>query len=200
MPKATFLHLPFAKKEKIFEVLLEKFSDRHISQVKVADIVEGMGMSRGAFYKYFNDLEDAYTYTIHHYSIQIHQDILMYINRNQQHFFQGIEDYLVWCSTLDHLSSYWRMIQFLTRSADLSTHKRKTPSSESEMLKEWFRLLEVNGFSIKKEEEALSFLYFVMALVIQSLTDSVANEWTSEQLLQDFRYKVKWLQFGLVEE
>lgn len=178
--------------------MLKNFSDKHISQVKVSDIVEGMAMSRGAFYKYFDDLEDAYLYTVHYYSLQIHHDILTYIEKDKQDFFKGIETYLAWCATLDKKNPYWSAIQFLTRSNDLASHRRMTASShKSPMLEEWFDLLEINGFSIKGEEEALSFLYFIMDLVMNALTDCIANDWTCDQLLQDFNYKVKWLRLGL---
>ncbi|EOS7800629.1 TetR/AcrR family transcriptional regulator [Enterococcus hirae] len=197
MPKSTFLNLPNEKKQRLIEILLENFSARHISQVKVADIVEDMAMSRGAFYKYFEDLEDAHTYTIQYYSIQIHRDILKYISQNKQDFFQGIENYLAWCSELEQKSSYWQAIRFLTRSDDFTNHQRTKPSAESGRLKEWFKLLKANGFHITSEEEAISFLYFVMDLVINSLTDYIANDWTTDELLQDYRYKVKWLQRGL---
>lgn len=200
MPKSTFLNLPNEKKQRLIEILLENFSARHISQVKVADIVEDMAMSRGAFYKYFEDLEDAYTYTIQYYSIQIHRDILIYISQNKQDFFQGIENYLAWCSELEQKSSYWQAIRFLTRSDDFTNHQRTKPSAESGRLKEWFKLLKANGFHITSEEEAISFLYFVMDLVINSLTDYIANDWTTDELLQDYRYKVKWLQKGLKTE
>ena len=200
MPKSTFLNLPNEKKQRLIEILLENFSARHISQVKVADIVEDMAMSRGAFYKYFEDLEDAYTYTIQYYSIQIHRDILKYISQNKQDFFQGIENYLAWCSELKQKSSYWQAIRFLTRSDDFTNHQRTKPSAESGRLKEWFKLLKANGFHITSEEEAISFLYFVMYLVINSLTDYIANDWTTDELLQDYRYKVKWLQKGLKTE
>ncbi|WP_368024275.1 TetR/AcrR family transcriptional regulator [Enterococcus sp. C57] len=200
MPKSTFLNLPNEKKQRLIEILLENFSARHISQVKVADIVEDMAMSRGAFYKYFEDLEDAYTYTIQYYSIQIHRDILKYISQNKQDFFQGIENYLAWCSELEQKSSYWQAIRFLTRSDDFTNHQRTKPSAGSGRLKEWFKLLKANGFYITSEEEAISFLYFVMDLVINSLTDYIANDWTTDELLQDYRYKVKWLQRGLKTE
>ncbi|EOS7841894.1 TetR/AcrR family transcriptional regulator [Enterococcus hirae] len=200
MPKSKFLNLPNEKKQRLIEILLENFSARHISQVKVADIVEDMAMSRGAFYKYFEDLEDAYTYTIQYYSIQIHRDILKYISQNKQDFFQGIENYLAWCSELEQKSSYWQAIRFLTRSDDFTNHQRTKPSAESGRLKEWFKLLKANGFHITSEEEAISFLYFVMDLVINSLTDYIANDWTTDELLQDYRYKVKWLQRGLNTE
>lgn len=53
MPKETFFNISKEKQQWILEILLDTFYDQHISQVKVSEIVEAMGMSRGAFYKYF---------------------------------------------------------------------------------------------------------------------------------------------------
>ena len=36
-----------------------------------------------------------------------------------------------------------------------------------------------------------------MALVMNSLTDYMINQWTAEELVEDFRYKVKWLEIGV---
>ena len=53
MPKETFLNLPKSKQAVIDDILLQTFCAQSISQVKVSQIVDQMGMSRGAFYKYF---------------------------------------------------------------------------------------------------------------------------------------------------
>jgi len=46
-------------------------------------------------------------------------------------------------------------------------------------------------------EEALSFLYFVMALVMGALTDCMTNQWTTAQVLQEFQFRKKWLLHGI---
>lgn len=197
MPKETFLNLPKEKRQAIIKVLLKNFSGQHISQVKVSAIVAGMTMSRGAFYKYFDDLEDAYSYTISYYSAQIHRDIMQYIEKDSQDFFLGIENYLSWCATLNSESNYWQAIKLLTTSSDLTNHRRRYVPDDSPMLKEWYRLLSANHFVIGSKNEALSFLYFTMDLTMGILTDFIANEWTKEQLIQDFRFKRKWLEIGI---
>lgn len=53
MPKETFFNLSNAKKQRIDDLLLEIFCSQHISQVKVSEIVDKMGMSRGAFINIF---------------------------------------------------------------------------------------------------------------------------------------------------
>ncbi len=197
MPKETFLNLSNEKRQAIIHVLLKNFSNQPISQVKVSAIVADMEMSRGAFYKYFEDLEDAYSFTIKHYSSQIHRGILNHIEAQKTNFFLGIENYLAWCSSLKTESNEWQAIKLLTSGNDLNNRIRRDFPDDSAMLKEWFELLKLNHFTIDSKEEALSFLYFVMAIVMDTLTDFIANRWTKEQLIKEFRFKKKWIEEGV---
>ena len=65
------------------------------------------------------------------------------------------------------------------------------------MNKKWLELLRINHFSIQSSEEAVSFLYFSMTLVMNTLTDLIANNWPKEELLKDFRYKSRWIAEGI---
>ncbi len=197
MPKETFLNLSVEKKAHIEQILLEKFYNRHVSQVKVSEIVEAMQMSRGAFYKYFQDLEDAYTYLISKCSISIHRAILSSIQQHEQDFFLGIEQFLIYCSELDRHSDYWKKLQLLTQNNELQAMKRTKMSPDSPMVKQWFTLLATNHFEMDSPEEALSFLYFIMSLVMNSLTDCIVNNWTTAELITDFRFRKQWLIDGI---
>lgn len=57
--------------------------------------------------------------------------------------------------------------------------------------------MEKNNFAMPTLEEQISFLYFSMKLVIDSLTDMLANQWGEEELLKDFRFKTEWLLKGI---
>ncbi|EFF27228.1 transcriptional regulator [Enterococcus faecium E1679] len=146
MPKETFFNLSNAKKQRIDDLLLEIFCSQHISQVKVSEIVDKIGMSRGAFYKYFQDLEDAYLYTIKSSSHIVHQDILKFISENKQHFFLGIEKYLEWCCDLDHESIYWQRLYLLTQRNDQQTTKRRELSADSPMNKKMAGIIKNQSF------------------------------------------------------
>ena len=198
MPKETFLNLPKSKQAMIDDILLQTFCAQSISQVKVSQIVDQMGMSRGAFYKYFDDLEDAYRYIIKKHSLIIHQDILGYIQEFQSDFFKGIERYLLWCSALNTSDAYWKALKLLTSSEYGRTMKRIEMDETNSMMKQWLTILRYNQFQIVSTAEASSFLYFMMELVMGSLSDFIVNDWTSEALLEDYHYKVKWLVHGVV--
>ena len=197
MPHETFLNLPDHKKQVIDDILLTTFFDQPISQVKVSQIVSDMKMSRGAFYKYFDDLEDAYSYTINKYALMIHQDILMYINRDKTQFFEGIEKYLIWCSELDHESEYWKSLRLLSESNDLSAYKRFQIDIDSPLITKWTDTLTASHIEMDSHDEAVAFLYFIMELVMNALTGYIANDWTTEELITDYRFRVKWILNGI---
>lgn len=62
MVSTTFRNLNSEKRERINQALLTEFSKRPLAEAEVAPIVKQAGIARGAFYKYFDDLRDAYRY------------------------------------------------------------------------------------------------------------------------------------------
>ncbi|MFK5676509.1 MULTISPECIES: TetR/AcrR family transcriptional regulator [unclassified Ligilactobacillus] len=60
MATPTFAHLPAAKQERILEAARTEFSRYSLAEAQVARIIKDAQISRGAFYKYFTDLKDAY--------------------------------------------------------------------------------------------------------------------------------------------
>lgn len=71
MPSTTFQNLNLEKKNHINDALLTEFSNHSLASAQVARIVKQAGIARGAFYKYFDNLRDAYQ---HMYRVAI-QDI-----------------------------------------------------------------------------------------------------------------------------
>ena len=72
VPSKTFENLPAAKQETVRQALLTEFSAHNLPDAQVARIVKDAGIARGAFYKYFTDLADAYTYLYHEALLELH--------------------------------------------------------------------------------------------------------------------------------
>lgn len=200
MPKATFINLKEEKSMRVYEVLIDIFHEKHVSQVTVSEIVKSLDMSRGAFYKYFDDIYDAYYTTAKKCSNDVHIKIMQYIEKNQDQFLSGLKDYLSWCADLDPSSMDWKSIQLLTLSnANVYANRSKNLEEvlDSKMVTQWMHLLNKNDLSFPSKEESLYFLYFVERLVITSLQDFVVNRWSKAELLRDFSYKEKWLLHGI---
>lgn len=193
MPKKTFLNLPETRQAEIRTILLTIFYEKPVSQVKVSEIVDALQMSRGIFYKYFEDLNDAYDYLIHYYAGQIHGEIIEYMTRQEGDFFQGIEAFLLLYVDLDHDSSRYRQLVLLAQNSYLFSYRPEADHGVAA----WEELLVKNDFQMTDSAEQISFLYFSMKLVIDSLTDMLANNWGEEELLKDFHFKTRWLLEGI---
>lgn len=200
MPKTTFTNLNEEKSAHVYQVLLDLFYDTHVSQVTVSEIVEGLAMSRGAFYKYFNDIYDAYYTTVKKCAVDVHMKIMQSIRETEDDFLLGLKQYLSWCAELDPTRDDWKSIQLLTLS-NANIYAKRTAISEdfhdSKMVKNWLDLLDKNDFYFSSNEESLYFLYFIERLVITSLQDFVVNNWSKNELIKDFSYKEKWLLNGI---
>jgi AcrR family transcriptional regulator len=71
----TFEHLPEAKQARVTAALLAEFSHYPLAQAQVARIVTAADIARGAFYKYFQDLTDAYQYVFQQAMREIHSQL-----------------------------------------------------------------------------------------------------------------------------
>lgn len=193
MPKKTFQNLPKARQAEIRDLLLTIFYEKPVSQVKVSEIVEALQMSRGIFYKYFEDLNDAYDYLIHFYAGQIHGEIIQYMIEQEDDFFQGIEAFLLLYVDLTQEDPRYRQLVLLSQNSHLFSYR----SATEHRLSAWTQLLAKNHFIMPSLDEQISFLYFSMKLVIDSLTDMLANHWSAAELLRDFHFKTHWLLEGI---
>lgn len=200
MPKKTFLNLNEEKSKSVIKILIDIFYDRNVSQVTVSEIVDALGMSRGAFYKYFSDIYDAYYTIAKKCAYEVHINIMKFIKNNENDFIQGIEEFLSWCADLDKESYDWKSIQMLSLS-NANVYAKRTSIDEdtlnSKMVQDWFTLLQKNEFQLNTKEETLYFLYFIEHFVITSLQDYIVNDWSKKELTKDFSYKKKWLINGI---
>lgn len=195
MPLSTFSNLPATRQEEIRALLLDLFARHEVSEIKVSQIVTALGMSRGIFYKYFSDLTDAYDYMVGFCAHEIHASILASISQFSDDFFQGIEAFLVSQIKTDQNSEERKKIRLLTRNMQAFSMR----PSANHGVEQWRSLLERNHFCIHGEEEAVAFLFFIMHFVIDTLADALTNQWSSDDMLHEFRHKVNWLKHGMLE-
>lgn len=98
MVSTTFLNLKDQKRTKIDQALLAEFSAYPLAESQVARIIETADISRGAFYKYFDDLTDAYLYEYHNVMKSIHEKIIPSVEKSDEFdpefYFSSTKNYL----------------------------------------------------------------------------------------------------------
>jgi AcrR family transcriptional regulator len=65
MPKSLFFKLDETKRARITEAALIEFSSNIYNEASINQIIKTADISRGSFYKYFEDKEDLYYYMVH---------------------------------------------------------------------------------------------------------------------------------------
>ena len=95
MPSKTCLNLDQEKQDRIRKVLIAEFSRHPLAQAQVAPIVKQARIARGAFYKYFRDLADAYAYVYRLAMDDIHQEIDLTSSRHDADYYaKYIQEFL----------------------------------------------------------------------------------------------------------
>lgn len=90
MVKQTFLNLPEEKKNRVTEALLHEFSAHPLTEAQVARIVKDADIARGAFYKYFDDLTDAYVYLYRIVIDNIHMNMMPTAKFDPDFFYERV--------------------------------------------------------------------------------------------------------------
>lgn len=95
MVSETFTNLSDEKKEKIKRALLNEFSTYPLAKAQVARIVKEAGIARGAFYKYFGNLKDAYIYLYHCAMQEVHMGYPAKLKKfDPEYFYQMTVDFI----------------------------------------------------------------------------------------------------------
>lgn len=94
MVKTTFLNLAEEKKHRVSEALLTEFSDHNLKDAQVARIVKDAGIARGAFYKYFENLTDAYQYLFRQAIKEIHMGIRPKKKFDPEFYYQEVINFI----------------------------------------------------------------------------------------------------------
>ena len=89
MPSVTFLHLPKEKQEKIIGTCKKEFTSCTLNHASINKIIKDADISRGSFYQYFTDIEDAYFYIIFSYRNDLFNKLFYYIKLNNNDLIEG---------------------------------------------------------------------------------------------------------------
>lgn len=66
MPRERFLHLPQTERDSLLAIALRHFAERGLDGASLNEILEESGVSKGAYYYYFDDKEDLFATVLEH--------------------------------------------------------------------------------------------------------------------------------------
>ena len=104
MPSQHFNKLKIDRKNSIIKALTRQFATLDYAEISVRDISECAGISRGSFYLYFQDKQDAFLTVVDAYRNRIEQDLLNIYEKagNIEEIVMEIFDYFTHLSAFEH--------------------------------------------------------------------------------------------------
>lgn len=189
MPSETFFNLPEQKQERIDSILLDVFSKQELAHVRVSQIVSAMQMSRGAFYKYFTDLADAYRYITQKAMVAIHDAVFQKIKEEKYQLFIGLRAFVSEFMQLEPYDVLYRY--FILLEITPSDQTVSIPRHVDRHM--WLEVLDKSPIEFQEPQEKMSYLIFIMTNLVHLLKFAVKYEWDEAETLKQFDYFISWL-------
>lgn len=97
MVTKTFDNLKAIKQKQVYDALVEEFTTYALVDAQVARIIKRADISRGSFYTYFTDLNDAYKWVFSQVmrDVHVHRDLdsIVQMVQNQPKVYQFLQKY-----------------------------------------------------------------------------------------------------------
>ncbi|MCO7127854.1 TetR/AcrR family transcriptional regulator [Sporolactobacillus shoreicorticis] len=197
MPSDTFNHLNSAKKSIIFSALVQEFSQHPISEAQVARIIKSAGISRGAFYKYFDDMIDSYQYVYREVLSGIHGGLIEELYKNPQDtllaFYKYTADFTRQLAESDYRDFYalhWQINQYYLKRRNQSddNFNRFLPQMN----------LTIGRLTISDQQKVVPIVEFLMNVSHHTIQNVLAGQ-EVEASLAKFNVLITVIKDGLVK-
>ena len=191
MPKATFYNLDEEKKQNITNVLIWEFSQKPYSEVNVKTIVERLGIARGSFYQYFNNLEDSYFYILDNKTYDIHILFMTTLKNNKGDVSKSLEEFGNDIAEIIFRKEVYKLYKnrYLYWDESLNANWEHTHKDFKNAFNE--------ALNMGVDEEKI---FFFRAVVHSLIERNYREEWDRETFLEKYRIHIEWIKGGIFNE
>ena len=195
MPKETFYNLPESKREFVLEAVKKEFEEHSIKDASVKDIVSALGISRGSFYTYFENLEESYFTILELETIETHELFLGIYRKEEKNLFKTLDvygqelagelfkkekyalyknRYLYWSAELDAL---WK--NFYKRNENIKRYEVEMELRQSD------------------DKEMKEVMHYIKAVVHELIKRAFLEKWDRQVFMEHYENQIFWMKNGL---
>ncbi|UTY25247.1 TetR/AcrR family transcriptional regulator [Treponema denticola] len=205
MPKKTFLNLPQEKQQRILETCKKEFEEKPLFQASVSDIVNTLGIARGSFYQYFENLEECFFTILSSENMDVHALFQGALIENDNDFFNALLRYGEVLSKELYKPSKRNLYRnrFLYWTPDLDKawleYRKKYLQTEkvAEMEKIYFSNLKKSSLSLSTYEDIKELIEYTKAIVHNLISRSFIENWKPKEFIEHFQKQTMWMKNGL---
>ena len=202
MPSIHFNKLKNDRKNTIIKALTRQFATQDYGAISVRDMAETAGISRGSFYLYFLDKQDAFLTVVNSYINRVEGDLLnIYLkSSNIQDIVMQVFDYFTHLSSFEHA-----LLEKISNNLSLEVQDilATTFDQFGQTITKFIesRLKEKNIEITPELSEQLDLRREILfSLLVASLLELSLKKRTLEQLREDLRKKTDIVLAGAFAE
>ncbi len=197
MPKSTFNNLSDERKEKILTVCKKEFENNLFEKASVASIVKTLGIARGTFYKYFEDLDDCYFYLLEKETSKIHDLFFKVYNENNDDIVLALREYGQVIANEIHDTSKYSLYRSRYLSWNLimenkwNDYIKKTVPKSSHNISSTFNPYKMpDGFTNE-------VVHYIKSIIHDLIQRNFQNNWSKKEFLDRYEKHCNYIVFGI---
>ena len=193
MPRNTFFNLNANKRKEIIDAAIIEFSNLTIDKATVKGIIANANISRGSFYKYFDDIDDLFYYTIQIVEEQLYVRIIENLKKYDGDLFVSVR--LAFNNEIERVKkfkSFFTNIYLASNNPDNEINKLKNATIERGIrnISKYVNPVDFRSIDV-------SILIAMMLNRIHELSRlAIINDEDSDILVKQFVESLKILKFG----
>lgn len=203
MPKATFFNLPEEKRQLLIKALETEFSRVPVFEASIANIVKMANISRGSFYQYFEDKEDAYFYVLQEQANKRNNEFLKQLEKQEGNLFDAITafyyDLLVELPDEEEYNFFRNALLNVTHQIETIFNNIIVSNIEQEGIVEITRRINMDILNVESEKELKHVIQIISAVAFRNFVEKFTKELSDEEAIENFKIDMKLLKKGLAK-
>lgn len=204
MPKPTFFNLPNEKQKLLIDAVKKEFSRVPLSEALVSNIVKSAKISRGSFYQYFEDKEDAFFYLLDQYSKDMNDYFIKRLKESGGDLFAAYLDMFEYMLTYfkqkENRDFFKNMFLNMNYKVQQTFTDRFNDDTYHNELKDIEQLIDKERLNVTNEDEFIQTLEVLTAVTFQNIIYDFVKELPAGEALMKFKTKLELLKRGLYKD
>lgn len=203
MPKATFFNLPEKKRHSLIKAAELEFSRVPLYEASIANIVKTAEISRGSFYQYFEDKEDAYFYILNQQAIRRNAAFKEHLQTHKGNLFEAITafyyDLLIELPDDQEHNLFRNALLNVTHQIETIFNEIIEGHVKQEGILELTKLINKDLLNIESDKELTHVIQIISAVAFRNFVEKFTKELTDEEAINNFKFEMNLLKKGLAK-
>ncbi|MBP2239648.1 AcrR family transcriptional regulator [Cytobacillus eiseniae] len=198
MPKITFFNLPEDKKETLIQAVKKEFSRVPLYDASITNIIKEASISRGSFYQYFEDKEDAFFFLLNELTKENKYIFIHLLSRNHGNLFETmIEFFRIIVSEEENFNFLKNTFLNMTHRIENTFARSFSSTDKNENFEIFSSLVDKSNLNISNDNELFYILQIIAAVTFRNFVDKFARDLTVEDAMNTYLIEMNLLMNGL---